>query len=225
MNIIWEDGRLIICEKPVQVLSQPAPEGGEDMLTLLSQYRVQKGELAQVFPIHRLDCGVGGLMVFAKDSKTAGQLSTLIQQKDFCKEYLAVIHGTPELPQGVFADLLFRDATRNKTYVVKRQRRGVREAELEYTLLETVDWQGSPLSLVRVHLLTGRTHQVRVQFASRKLPLFGDGRYGARDGGGDLALWSTRLAFRHPSGTGEVDVSLLPPLQFPWTLFSQHREE
>ena len=122
MNILWEDRFLILAEKPVGTLSQPAPGEGGDMLSLLAKARAEKGEAAVVYPVHRLDRGVGGVMVFAKDSKTAGKLSALFQQNTLCKEYRAVVHGIPEAPEGTFRDLLFRDAGRGKTFVVQRRR-------------------------------------------------------------------------------------------------------
>lgn len=219
MNIIWEDSGIIMCEKPVGALSQPGPDGGESMLSLLAEYRRGRGEPEYIAPIHRLDRGVGGLMVFAKDKKMAAGLSQLIQQHQFIKEYRAVVHGIPPEPQGEMTDLLFRDTARNKTFVVQRERRGVREAKLDYTLLATAEEEGSPLSLVQVRLYTGRTHQVRVQFASRRMPLVGDGKYGGRDNGVPLALWSYRLSFCHPKTGALIDEMLPPPATTPWNLF------
>lgn len=219
MNIVWEDNRIILCEKPAGVLSQAGSEGGEDMVTLLGKYRLQKGEPSFIAPVHRLDRGVGGLMVYAKDVKAAGKLSALIQEHDFTKEYRAVIHGVPDPPDGEMTDLLFRDASRNKTFIVKRERKGVREAKLSYRLLGTADRAGETVSLVTVRLYTGRTHQVRVQFASRKMPLLGDGKYGGHDNGIPLALWSSRIAFIHPFTGEHVDVMLSSPDCAPWSLF------
>lgn len=222
MNILQEDRFLLFCEKPVGIPSQPAPGVPEDMTSLLGQYRAAKGEPAQVFAVHRLDRGVGGLMVYAKDAKTAGKLSALIQQRQFTKEYLAVLHGIPPEEQGTLRDLLFRDAAKNKTYVVQRERRGVREAVLEYRLLGTAGSGDGVLSLVRVHLLTGRTYQVRVQFASRGLPLLGNGKYGARDSVPEIALWSTRIAFEHPVTGKPLDCTLPAPCAFPWNEFTSN---
>ncbi len=219
MQILYEDNALLLAEKPVGVLSEGAPEGGSDMVSLLTSRRRERGEPAEVFPVHRLDRGVGGLMVFAKDKKTAGRLSAMMGDRTLQKDYYAVVHGIPAEPEGTLRDLLFRDAARNKTYVVKRERRGVREARLTYRLLETVSHEGEPLSLLRVRLGTGRTHQVRVQFASRRLPLWGDGKYGAKDNGKALALFSCRLAFPHPVTGKPCEAELLPPSLFPWELF------
>ena len=145
--------------------------------------------------VHRLDKNVSGVMVFALNSKAASSLARQIQEKTVKKEYLAVINGRPTQEKGSMFDLLFRDASKNKTYVVDRERKGVRDASLDYELL--VSDEGH--SLVRVDLHTGRTHQIRVQFASRGMSLVGDGRYGSGDGKDEPSLFSYKLSFDHPA--------------------------
>ena len=141
----------------------------------------------------------------------------LAKQKDkFVKEYLAVVHGAPEEKNGRMDDLLFHDRQKNMTYVVKRKRKGVRDASLEYEVISERDG----LSLVQVHLLTGRTHQIRAQFASRKMPLVGDGRYGARDKCA-IALWSYRLSLTAPSNGERLEFTRVPPESAPWDVFSE----
>ena len=132
------------------------------------------------------------------------------------KEYLAVLRGHPPEKEGELIDLLFRDAAKNKSYVVKRMRKGVREAKLSYRTLAETD----KLTLVRVRLFTGRTHQIRVQFSSRGLPLLGDIRYGSKDANCSTALWSYRLALTHPITGERIDVTQPPPEQYPWNLFN-----
>ena len=187
MNILYEDRSLILCEKPAGVLSE---EGGMPQLlqeTLGAQ---------EIYCVHRLDRETGGLMVYAK-------------------EYYAVAEGEPP-ESGTLRDLLYRDAAKNKSYVVTRTRRGVREAELSYERLAFREG----LSLLRVQLKTGRSHQIRVQFASRGFPLVGDKKYGSKVRDAGLALWSTRLSLPHP-GSGETLSAELPPPEIqPWTLFS-----
>lgn len=222
MRIIYEDDRLLLAEKPAGVQSQPGGKG-EDMLTLLSAYRSERGEEAVIHPLHRLDRDVGGLMVFAKDAKAAACLSTQIQSGAFYKEYLAVIHGVPDAAEGDFVDLLYHDTARNKTYVVKRERRGVRKAHLTYRVPASAEHKGEVLSLVSAVLHTGRTHQVRVQFGSRKHPLWGDRRYGAAESG-EIALWCHTLGFTHPDGSVRR-FTLPPPECFPWGLFSTPTEQ
>ena len=170
----------------------------------------------RVFCVHRLDKAVGGVMVYAKDGKTAAKLSELVSSRAVTKEYLAVAPGVPDPAEGVLRDYLYHDAAKNKTYVVTRPRRGVKEAELSYaTAARTEDG----LSLLRITLRTGRSHQIRAQLASRKLPLLGDGRYGSavRDCG--IALQAHRLAFAHPVTGETLDFTAPLPDTWPWTLF------
>jgi len=187
--ILFQDSAILVCVKPAGVLSQAGP--GESLPQLLSGQ-----ENCNLFPVHRLDRGVGGVMVLAKTSRAAAALSASMGRRDVKKEYLCVVHGHPGEDEGVYRDLLFHDKGRNKTFVVQRMRAGVKEAELDYRVLSAAP----ETALVRVRLHTGRTHQIRVQFASRKTPLVGDGKYGG--GSGEIALWSCLLSFPHPE-TGE----------------------
>ena len=193
MQVLYEDGALIVCIKPAGVLSQEAP-GKANMVDLL---REKTG--SEIFPVHRLDREVGGVMVFAKTQKAAASLSRQIAEHTFEKVYVARVHGVPAPEKGEMEDLLFKDSAKNKVFVVRRERRGVKKAKLAYEVL-SVDENGN--ALVKIRLFTGRTHQIRVQFASRKHPLLGDGKYGARDGEAKLQLWSKEIAFDHPE-TGE----------------------
>ena len=214
MKVLYEDKFLIAVEKPAAVLSEPSP-GGEDVLTLAKE--MTGGDC---FLVHRLDRNTGGAMVLAKSAAAAGKLSDLIQKREFIKEYLAVVKGVPEAPEGVFEDLLFKDSGKNKTFVVKRERKGVKKASLSYRVLSTAkNGEHGEVSLVLVRLNTGRTHQVRVQFASRKMPLLGDGKYGSRDNRCETALWSCRLAFKHPATGEKIDLRSLPPKEYPWDIF------
>ncbi len=205
LEILHEDAQLVFCIKPVGVLSE---EGG--MPELLREQTGAK----EICCVHRLDRAVGGLMVYAKTKLAAASLSRQITEGGFEKRYLAVCRGTAPA-QGEMRDLLYHDARSNKSYVVKRMRRGVREAALRYETLE----QRDELSLVRVELLTGRTHQIRVQFASRQLPLLGDRRYGG--GEGEIALWSHELHFVHPQSGEKLRFTAPPPAREPWTRFTK----
>lgn len=203
--ILYEDTAILLCVKPAGVVSE---EGGMPDL-LRSETRTR-----DIYCVHRLDKAAAGLMVYAKTRASAAALSSMIAAGGLEKEYMAVVQGAAEA-EGSMRDLLYHDAAKNKTYVVKSLRRGVREGELSYQKLA----QTEALSLVRIRLLTGRSHQIRIQFASRKLPLVGDRKYGSRYRDCPLALWSERLSFRHPV-TGEIlDYHISPPDAWPWNTF------
>lgn len=205
MEILYRDEHILLCVKPVGVLSE---SGG--LPELLQQ------ELGgEVYCVHRLDRAVGGLMVYARSKKAAAGLSALISKRALEKHYLAVISGRPEAPEGSMRDLLYHDVAKNKSYVVSRPRGGVKEAELEYRLLES----RAGLSLVRIGLKTGRSHQIRVQFASRAMPLAGDVKYGSTIREHPIALWSEALAFPHPVSGKPVSMSVPPPAKTPWSGF------
>ncbi len=220
LEILYEDSHLIVCIKPVGILSQPDGMDGEDMLTLISDYLKGKNEKPYVGLVHRLDRNVGGVMVFSKNPNVTGKLSAAIAERNFTKEYITVVHNCPEEPQGIYKDLLFKDSSKNKSFVVARPRKGVKEASLEYVLLDAKTTDKGDISLVRIKLHTGRTHQIRVQFSSRKMPLLGDGKYGSTDKDCEIALWSYRLAFIHPLKKKEIDFSKEPPRTYPWDRFA-----
>lgn len=204
--ILYEDKWLLACCKPAGLASE---EPG------LPQLLRQQPGTAEIYCVHRLDKAASGVMVYAKSTEAAARLSRLIADRRFAKEYLAVVQGCPEEPSGQLRDLLFRDAEKNKSYVVQRIRRGVREAALEYTLLENL----GELSLVKIRLLTGRSHQIRVQFSHRAMPLVGDTKYGSRFREAPLALWSCRLSFVHPFTDKPLSFFAPPPEHWPWSEF------
>lgn len=210
--ILRQDEELIVCVKPAGLLSE---RGG--LPELLEE---QCG--GAVFPVHRLDRDVGGVMVYARTRAAAASLSALIAERRMEKEYLAVVEGCPEAECGELRDLLYHDQKRNKSYVVQRARKGVKEAALRYQLLETAETEQEPMSLLRIALDTGRSHQIRVQFASRRLPLVGDARYGSRIRSGGIALWSASLRFPDLRGGMALCFEASPPAVEPWTLFGLH---
>ncbi len=222
MKILYEDKYLLVCEKPVGVESQRSSKGGEDMLSLLEEYRAEKGEESFVGLVHRLDTATGGAMIYSKRRDMTGKLSALVQSAEYKKIYLAVVHGEPEEKAGEMRDLLFHDKIKNKSYVTDKKRAGVKEAILNYRLLSTATKEnGEKYSLLEIELITGRTHQIRVQFASRKMPLVGDGKYGSRDNRASMALWSHKVEFVHPQTKKQVVAESDPPEEYPWELFNK----
>ena len=175
MEILYQDKGIMVCVKPVGLDSEI------ELPTALAE--AVGGEY---FPIHRLDKNVGGVMVYARTKSAAAALSKAVQDGTLVKEYVARVHGTPP-ESGDWTDLLFKDSSKNKVFVVKKERKGVKKARLEFVRLEN--------NLVRIRLHTGRSHQIRVQFASRGFPLLGDHKYGARDEATAPLLFSCCLTF------------------------------
>ena len=192
MELLYSDKDIVVCVKPVGLDSEhQVPEA----------LKTQLG--GDIFTLHRLDKNVGGVMVYARTKAAAARLSAAIQQGDMVKEYVAMVHGTPP-ENGDWEDLLFKDSRKNKVFVVQRQRAGVKKARLEFARLSAGEQ-----SLVRIRLHTGRSHQIRVQFASRKFPLVGDRKYGAKDDCPAPMLYSCYITFLHNGQT--LSFSHLPP--------------
>lgn len=197
MKIIFEDGDIIVCNKPEGIASQGDDKANENAISFLERHTG-----ATVYSVHRLDKTTSGLMVFAKNTVAAANLSKQFSEHSVLKKYTALIHGVPQYYSGSFEDLIFFDSTKNKSFIAKRERRGVKKAVLSYSVIKEIDLWAEKISLVEILLGTGRTHQIRVQFASRKMPLLGDNRYGAHDTAPRIMLKSSRLSFCHPT-TGE----------------------
>ncbi len=211
MKILYDDNCIVVCVKDPGVLSEA---GGMPKLL-----KADTGA-NEIFCVHRLDRAVGGVMVYAKTAVAAAKLSSAISGRQFAKKYLAVVEG--EIPEfGTYRDLLFHDAHKNKTFVVNRARKGVKEAVLDFSRLG----HENGLSLVYITLHTGRSHQIRVQFASRKTPLAGDGKYGAARRELPLALWSFSLSFPHPVTGQLMSFSQSPPPETPWDFFDIRAQE
>lgn len=208
MKLIYQDEDIIVCVKPPRVLSTDEPGGMPDLVR-----EALGNPTADVRTVHRLDRVVSGLMVLARNAMSASELSRQIREDTFEKEYLAVIHGTPEFDKGKFADLLFRDKARKMTFVANEEGKGVQTASLSYRVLRKMNG----LSRVRIRLETGRTHQIRVQFSSRGLPLVGERKYSEMNDDCEIALWSYRLAFTHPTTKEKMEFVLEPPENYPWT--------
>ena len=216
LNVLYCDKSILVCEKPVNCLSEPG--AGANLPALAADWLRARGENPEIRTVHRLDKAVGGLTVLARTQRAAASLIDQISARTAEKEYLAVLRGVPEADAATLEDLLFHDSRTNKTFVVTRPRKGVRDAKLSYRVVGRAGTPAQPLTLVRVKLHTGRTHQIRAQFSHRGLPLLGDIRYGSKAAHGP-ALFSCRLAFDHPA-TGKRMAFELTPTGEPWERFN-----
>lgn len=219
LRVLYCDRSILVCEKPAGVLSEPGQ--GKNLPELAAAWLAERGEDPAIRTVHRLDKPVGGLTVLARNQKAAASLIDQIAAHSAEKEYLAVLRGVPQEAEADLEDLLFHDSRTNKTFVVTRPRKGVRTAKLSYRVLGRAETGNGPLSLVRVKLHTGRTHQIRAQFSHRGLPLLGDVRYGSKAAHGP-ALFSCFLAFDHPESGQRMSFQLLPGGE-PWERFDTLR--
>lgn len=205
MEILYKDEHIVVCIKPAGLLSAKDISGSKNMTDML---KTELG-VSEVYPVHRLDREVSGVMVYALSKTSAAKLSAATADKDrFKKIYYAVISGIPDETKGIFEDLLFKDTKRSKSFVVDKMRKGVKTAKLEYEVLESFENK----SLVKIVLHTGRTHQIRVQFAHRKMPLAGDRKYGGEKSVKGIALRSVILGFNHPKTNEWLEFNKIPDI-------------
>ena len=207
MELVYVDDDILVCLKPARVLSTDEPGGVPDLCR-----EALGNPKADVRTVHRLDRVVAGLMVLARNAKAASELSRQIRDDEFEKEYQAVIHGVAAEADTLW-DLLGRDKARRMTFVAAEPAKGVQEAVLDYWRLAKTD----DMSRVQIRLHTGRTHQIRVQFASRNMPLVGERKYSELNDPCEIALWSCRLAFTHPKTGERMEFTHEPPQLYPWT--------
>ncbi len=221
--IIYEDNHILVVIKPQNVPSQEDISKDKDMLSMLKEYiKVRDNKPGNVFVglVHRLDRPTGGVMVFAKTSKAASRLSDQIRNGDFEKNYLAVLNGIPREKRGHLVHFLKKNEVDNLVSIVPSLTTGAKKAELDYSVLDTKD----DLSLVTVHLLTGRGHQIRVQMSAIKCPVFGDQKYGVKDEKNNLALWAYNLQFAHPITKEKMNFVVYPPKELhPFNQFDIDR--
>ena len=221
VKVIYEDNHLLVVEKPVNILSQGDNTNDDDMVNLLKKYLKEKyNKPGNVFVglVHRLDRPVGGCMVFAKTSKAASRLSEQVRNNSLKKTYRAVIHGNMNKKEDNLLDYLYKNKKTNMVSVVSKNTKDAKDARLSY---ETLDSQKG-FSLVQIDLKTGRPHQIRVQFASRKHPLFGDQRYGQHLNkvGQQIALWSYKIEIVHPTTKEKMEFVCDVPNEYPWNIFN-----
>ncbi len=220
IEIIYEDNHLLVVKKPANMLTQADSSGDPDLLSLLKQdVKERYGKPGKVFlgMVHRLDRPAGGTMVFARTSKAASRLSDMIRRRVFEKTYLAVVYGMPEKIEGKLEHFLRKDTENNMVRVVKNDSTGSKKAVLKYRVKENSDG----LSLVETRLITGRPHQIRVQFSHTGNPVYGDMKYGPKQKGRstDIALWSKSISFKHPTRDENLIFETIPPAVYPWSLF------
>ena len=219
MDVLFLNKDFLACVKPQGLPSQPDTSGDDDMTSLLKQYLKARGENEDIFVLHRLDRATGGVMIYARNQKSAAELSRLIAEKDgFEKHYLTVVSGVPSEKCGNMTDYLYKDSAQKKSFVVKSERRGAKLASLDYELRSTAEIDGKTLSLVAIKLNTGRFHQIRAQFSSRGMSVFGDGKYGSREKAPHFALWANKIAFTYRGKKYEFEKA--PNMEaLPWNYF------
>ncbi len=211
MHVLYEDKEVICVEKPIGIPVQPDPSGDRDLMSLVKEERKN----SSLYLVHRLDRAVGGVVLFAKSSRAAAKWSAAFAERRVEKVYYLVAAGTPE-NAGEMRDFIRKESAASKAFITKGAHGGAKEAHLSYETVARAEDAGEPCALVRVRLTTGRFHQIRVQFASRGMPLFGDGKYGSRKKGCRTALFASALR-----GEG-LAISALPPCSdYPWNLFAK----
>ncbi len=217
-EILHIERDFLVCVKPHGIPSQPDANGSEDMTQILRHMLSEMGERDDIFVVHRLDRATGGVMLYARNSRACAELSQLISDKDrFIKEYSAVALGAPDEPKGTYIDYIYRDGAQKKAFTVKNERKGAKQAILDYRIKSSVEIGDKTFSLLDIRLHTGRFHQIRVQLASRGMPVYGDGKYGSRQKAPHIALWARKLTFTYQDRQYEFEKELGDEL--PWSLF------
>lgn len=219
LKILYEDNHIIVVVKEPGIPSQADKTKDADMLTIIKQYLKEKyNKPGNVYLglVHRLDRSVGGVMVFAKTSKAASRLSEQVREKQVKKNYIAVVKGKFEKSKGIMQDYLVKDSKNNKSFVTNKDNKNAKFSELEYEIIKYDE--RTNMSLVKINLKTGRHHQIRVQFSSRGHSLCGDTKYGTRSRSKQLALWSYKLSFYHPTTKEKLEFEYLPETNGVWNI-------
>ncbi len=219
LKVIYEDNHIIVVEKPVNVPSQGDKTGDVDMLTIIKEYLKEKyNKPGNVYLglIHRLDRPVGGVMVFAKTSKSAARLSEQVRDKVFKKKYLVIANGKFDKETGVLSDYLLKNERKNMSRVVPEGTKNSKYAELDYEVLKYDEELN--LSVLKINLHTGRHHQIRVQLSSRNHSIYGDQKYGGRGHGKQICLWAYELTINHPITKEEMTFKSIPNMEKSWKI-------
>ena len=219
LNVLYEDNHLIVVIKPQNVPTQEDESKDKDMLSIVKEYikeKYNKPGNVYVGLVHRLDRPTGGVMVFAKTSKAASRLGEQIKNGEMFKKYLTVVEGKPRQDSAKLVNYLAKNERTNTVSVVPQLTHNAKYAELKYRTLDT----NNNLSLVDVDLITGRSHQIRVQMKYIGCSIYGDAKYGTKSSNGKLALWSYFLKFEHPTTKKSMVFKVYPPLEEnPWNNF------
>ncbi len=219
LNVIYEDNHIIVVEKPVNIPSQSDKTGDIDLLSIVKQYikeKYNKPGNVYVGLIHRLDRPVGGVMVFAKTSKAAARLSNQVREKQFQKTYLTIVNSKMEQEKGTLQDYLLKNEKTNMSKVVAEGTKNSKLALLDYEVLKYN--QEINLSVLKIHLHTGRHHQIRVQLSSRNHSIYGDQKYGGRGHGKQIALWAYELKIYHPITNELMTFYSIPKQEGSWKM-------
>lgn len=221
IEILYEDNHLLVVEKPVNIPVQADDSRDEDLLTILKndlKVRFQKPGNVYLGLVHRLDRPVGGVIVFAKTSKAASRLSDVIRKNELERKYLAIVRGVPKTKKAKLEHFLLKDTKKNIVKAVSASHKQAKKAVLDYEVLAS----NQELSLLSVHLHTGRSHQIRVQLSTSGFPLYGDQKYGqdVNRSGQQIALWAHELSFPHPVSKEVLTFRSEPPNKYPWNLWN-----
>ena len=222
LKVIFEDNHIIVVEKPPNIPSQSDKTGDLDMLTIVKNYIKEKyNKPGNVYLglVHRLDRPVGGVMIFAKTSKSASRLSNQVREKVFKKEYLAVVDGKFENKRGTLVNYLYKDERNNISKVVSKEKKNAKEAKLDYEVIKYNEVKN--LSLLKINLHTGRHHQIRVQLSNFNHSIFGDQKYGTRGKGKQIALWAYKLTIEHPISKEKMEFEDLPEPIGTWCILKK----
>ena len=222
-DVIYEDNHLLVAVKPQNIPTQLDSSNDKDFLTMLKDYlKREHNKPGNVYLglVHRLDRPTGGVMVFAKTSKSAERLSEQIKDKSMKKTYFVVVNGKPKDKRGRLTNYLKKDEKNNTVKIVPRFEEGAKEAILDYELIDTKEGK----SLLKINLLTGRSHQIRVQMAGINCSVVNDQKYGDQSSKGNLALYSSQISFVHPTKKNTYVFDVPPPYdEYPWNLFNQSK--
>ncbi len=222
LKVIFEDNHIIVVEKPPNIPSQSDKTGDLDMLAIVKNYIKEKyNKPGNVYLglVHRLDRPVGGVMIFAKTSKSASRLSNQVREKVFKKEYLAVVDGKFDSKRGTLVNYLYKDERNNISKVVSKEKKNAKEAKLDYEVIKYNEVKN--LSLVKINLHTGRHHQIRVQLSNFNHSIFGDQKYGTRGKGKQIALWAYKLTIEHPISKEKMEFEDLPEPIGTWCILKK----